>query len=121
MGYMTEISILNDQFNSIRDNPRKFVDDIALYMNYGGEGIGQTTILHTHHADDARVLFSYGNTFTDFTSNGVWTTNNGFRSLSKKELEFKLEMLEMAQSYLNTHRNILTRELEKVSKNEGCL
>jgi hypothetical protein len=116
MGFMTEISILNDQFSTIEKNPERFVQDIRQHMNFGGQGVGQCTILKTHHSDDARVLFSHQNTFMDFDSPlYVFTKSSSFPD-SKREIEFKLKMLEQAQEYLNQHRRFLKEDLERVSK-----
>ena len=69
MGYMTEISILNDRWDEIRKSPEKFVDQIyTSSMSNGCEPswiIGQTTVARTHHANDMRVYMAYGNSFVE--------------------------------------------------------
>lgn len=69
MGFMTEISILNDRWDEIRKNSARFVEEI--YTNSMTNGrvatyvIGQTEVAKTHHADDIRVYFSGRNSFFD--------------------------------------------------------
>lgn len=69
MGFMTEVSILNDRWDEIRRNPKEFVE--TLYMHsIGGDQysrwiIGQTTATPSHHADDIRVYFAGRNSFFD--------------------------------------------------------
>jgi hypothetical protein len=100
MGFMTEISFLNDRWHeikeSIKKDPDRFVDEIQVLMNgkpvYGlqdengrreykgreipGEGrLGinaSFTMYPSHHADDARLYLSY---------------RNAFRSLDKYDIE----------------------------------
>lgn len=47
MGYMTNITILNDHFDWVRKNPKKFVEAIASGMNSGTESIARATYDHT--------------------------------------------------------------------------
>lgn len=69
MGYMTEVSILNDRWREIRENPSEFVEQLYTSSlngtsdRYGNYVIGQTTVAKTHHADDIRVYFSGRNSF----------------------------------------------------------
>jgi len=70
MGYMTEVSILNDRWSEIRKNPEEFVEQICNACIRGSEDysiyvIGQTTVAKSHHADDLRVYFAARNSFFD--------------------------------------------------------
>lgn len=69
MGFMTEISVLNDRWGEIRKDPSKFVEQIyQSSMSFGRTPdyvIGQTTVARTHHADDLRVYHAHGNSFFD--------------------------------------------------------
>jgi hypothetical protein len=71
MGFMTEVSILNDRWGEIRNNPKEFVEQLYLHSmvsgRYRASGyvMGQTEVAPTHHADDVRVYFSGRNSFFD--------------------------------------------------------
>lgn len=69
MGYMTELSILNDRWDEIRKNAGDFVEQIYISSITDGKSpdwiIGQTTVARTHHADYIRVYFSGRNSFFD--------------------------------------------------------
>jgi hypothetical protein len=67
MGFMTEISILNDRFDEIERDPVRFVADIRRGMNRDDSRyfIGQTTIYPSHHADTAHVYLAARNSFTE--------------------------------------------------------
>jgi len=70
MGFMTEVSILNDRWEEIRKNAPAFVEQLYTASIGGRDGypsyiIGQTTVARTHHADDLRVYFSARNSFFD--------------------------------------------------------
>lgn len=69
MGFMTEVSILNDRWGEIREEPKNFVEQIyESSMSNGREPsyvIGQTTVAKTHHADVLRVYYAAGNSFFD--------------------------------------------------------
>ncbi|WP_342423097.1 hypothetical protein [Paenibacillus sp. FSL E2-0178] len=78
MGYMTTITILNDGFSQIKDNPKEFVDKIGEGMNGNRRFLGSTEINNvnsfgvgnhcnnvivakSNHADDPRLFISYQN------------------------------------------------------------
>lgn len=68
MGFMTEIGILNDCWDKIRKDPKKFVKGIDESMDrFAGERrpfvIGQTTVHPSHHADEPRVYLAQHNSF----------------------------------------------------------
>jgi hypothetical protein len=71
MGFMTEVSILNDRWEEVRKNAPAFVEQLyeasirGTNDVYGKYIIGQTTVAQTHHADDLRVYFSARNSFFD--------------------------------------------------------
>lgn len=111
MGFMTEVSILNDRWSEIRQNPQKFVDEIYdaslhqdLHQYRYGYITGQTTVLPTHHADDMRVLYAARNSFLD-----AYPT----RGMSKEQLESHLNRLKQMASYLKVAKEATKRELEK--------
>lgn len=79
MGYMTEISILNDAIDVVLDNPDQLADAIREGMNgepgdthavrskTGGIFINPITTQPSHHADDPRVYIASQNSFTDIS------------------------------------------------------
>lgn len=71
MGFMTEVSILNDRWDEIRKNPAEFVEQVYVHSMTSGKYrtsgyvMAQTEVAPTHHADDIRVYFSGRNSFFD--------------------------------------------------------
>lgn len=101
MGYMTEIGILNDQLDEIKDNPEKFVEGIVEKLLEGGTIMAQATVIPAHHADDIRVLYSGGNSFFDAYPNRNW---------DERRLKLHLSFLKNMRNYLDLSE-IATREL----------
>lgn len=81
MGYMTTITILNDGFDQIKQNPERFVENIQLGMNgintwrkrerkintYSvGNHCNPMEVAQSHHADEARLYLVYQNMMTTF-------------------------------------------------------
>lgn len=95
MGYMTELSILNDRWDEIRKEPAKFVEQIYMAsVTHGREPnwiIGQTTVAKTHHADTLHVYYARGNSFFESYPD---------RDFSTKRLEYHLEALQSIKKYL---------------------
>ena len=111
MGWMTEISILNDCADQIKKHPKQFAEEVYKRIGsvdiYGEEfGLGYCangfTVKETHHADDARLYLSEGNMFTDLTGDikTLYKRNPElYRSLVKKaeaELKFIKRQLKEA-------------------------
>ena len=76
MGFMTEISILNDSFYQIEQNPELFLKQVRRAMNdhpwdYPTYVIGQTTVHPSHHADDSRIYLADRNSFKDLGEYGI--------------------------------------------------
>lgn len=94
MGFMTEVSILNDRFDEIERDPVRFVADIRRGMNhddYHRYYIGQTTIHPSHHADTAHVYLSSRNSFTELYPPS---------SADAQELSWRMEKLKEVRRYL---------------------
>jgi hypothetical protein len=93
MGFMTELSILNDRFDEIERDPHRFVADIKSAMNRGGYRfyIGQTTIHPSHHADTAHVYLAARNSFIEAYPS---------RDEDKQELSWRLERLTEMRRYI---------------------
>ena len=93
MGFMTEVSILNDRFSEIERNPDRFVTDILAGMNHGGDRnfLAQTTVIPSHQADDIRVYFSGRNSFFDAYPRA---------GMSKERLERHLKYLKEMKAYI---------------------
>ena len=109
MGFMTEVSILNDRWSEIQNDPKKFVDEIYEASEVGRRHdrfeyvTGQTTVLPTHHADDMRVLYAARNSFFD-----AYPT----RGMDKRQLEFHLACLKQMADYIKMAKEATKRELE---------
>lgn len=97
MGFMTEVSILNDMWDQINRNPTEFVNQVyASSMSgtsevYGPYVIGQTTVAKTHHADDIRVYFSGRNSFYDAYPG---------KNMDIRRLKYHLESLKEMKRYI---------------------
>lgn len=79
MGYMTTITILNDAWHIIKENPEEFINNIdnginglrringkydrSKYINsYGvGNHCNPMEVAKSNHADDPRLFLTYGN------------------------------------------------------------
>jgi len=78
MGFMTEISILNDSWHEIQDDPKQLVDAISRGMNerhatdHAARGklsvhVNAITVQPSHHADEARLYIARQNSFLDLS------------------------------------------------------
>lgn len=74
MGFMTELSLLNDAWHAIERNPTQLVDAIKRGMNgapgdthgiHDGNSVyaNPITTFPSHHADDPRVYIAWQNSF----------------------------------------------------------
>lgn len=93
MGFMTEISILNDRLSDIERDPARFVADIIRGTNHGGERyfFGQTTIHPSHHADTAHVYLAARNSFIEAYPP---------RNADAQELSWRLDKLKEMRQYI---------------------
>lgn len=110
MGFMTEVSILNDRWNEIRKKPAEFVEQIYHSSISNGRlceyVIGQTTVAKTHHADDLRVYYAARNSFFD-----AYPENRFDRST----LEYQLKSIKSMKNYLKiceTQTKLLLAKVE---------
>jgi hypothetical protein len=109
MGFMTEVSILNDRWSEILQDPKRFVNEIyeagipGARRDRFGYITGQTTVLPAHHADDMRVLYAARNSFFD-----AYPT----RGMDKRQLEFHLACLKQMANYIKMAKEATKRELE---------
>jgi len=70
MGFLTTITVYNDRWHEIEDNPVEFVEDIDKYISKGkmdrfDYALAQTKVHRTRHADDKTVYVHIGNTVID--------------------------------------------------------
>lgn len=125
MGFMTEISVLNDQWDEIKKDPKRFVDEINVLMNgesqYGladgertylgdkakGTTRGQATVYKSHHADTPRVYIAWRNSFVSIN---VYDIENVYGERLKdpddhihKVLAEELEVVEDHAKRLRAH------------------
>jgi hypothetical protein len=80
MGFMTEVSILNDGWDQIEKDPVGFVQRIKEAMHQGrrdrtSRGLGNhanmLTLHPSHHADDKRIYLAYQNMFLNLNEYGI--------------------------------------------------
>lgn len=111
MGFMTEVSILNDRFDELERDPARFVSDIRRGMNRDGDPyfIGQTTIHPSHHADTAHVYLAARNSFTEAYPP---------RKADTRELQWHLERLTEMRRYIAVCTKATKLQLE-TAKGEG--
>ncbi len=113
MGYMTEISILNDRWEEIRDKPVEFVEQIynssMSYGRYPDYIIGQTTVARTHHADDIRIYYAGQNSFCD-----VYPAKNE----SLQSLKIHLKFIKTAKAYIQHAEKITKEAISKLEESE---
>lgn len=110
MGVMTEVSILNDRWYEIRQNPQDFVEQLMQHSLQGTDRsyiVGQTTVAPSHHADDIRVYFSGRNSFFDaFPKKGM----------SVGALERHLKYLKEMKGYIKIAENATKRDIAEQGK-----
>lgn len=75
MGYLTTITVYNDQWHDTKQNPKKFVENIDKFISKGrmdrfDYAVNQTKVHKTRHADDHTVYVHTGNTVVDTDSYG---------------------------------------------------
>lgn len=78
MGYMTIISILNDGWSRIKDNPKEFIDKIETGMfSYRGKQVSHFSIgnfssplavVKSKHADVPQLVYCQHNSTTDISA-----------------------------------------------------
>jgi hypothetical protein len=109
MGFMTELSILNDRWSEILQDPKKFVNEVyeasvvGKRHNRFGYVTGQTTVLPAHHADDMRVLYAARNSFFDAYPE---------RGMDKRQLELHLACLKRMAEYIKMAKKTTEQDLE---------
>lgn len=131
MGFMTEISILNDGWDRLKDSiledPERFVSKIQELMN-GDEHPGDlddlmrlgngSTVYRSHHADVPVLYLAWRNSFLDLSK---WSLEREFRGRLDNPRDHLIEVLEkdvkMAQQILTETRKFLKakRDAQKVT------
>lgn len=67
MGFNTTVFILNDQLDSIRRDPERFVAEISRGLRGDTHVVGQTTVMPTRHADEFRLYCSQYNSMVELS------------------------------------------------------
>jgi hypothetical protein len=114
MGFMTTVGILNDRLDEIERNPEQFVTDISKAISRGKStyhAVGQTTVMRSHHADTAEVIYAGKNCWISFGINA--------HDLTKEEIEVHLMFAKRAQRILSSDKNHLTKHLQQRLRAEG--
>lgn len=101
MGYMTVVSILNDAWDTMKENPKKFMENVEAGMNnYNGSAVQSYPIgsyanyMEVHrsfHSNLNKVLVVGGNHMEDLTELKPWKTNDDFY------LAYKMRMVNLAE------------------------
>lgn len=121
MGYMTTITILNDGFSQIKENPKEFVEKISEGMNGYRRFLGSTEINNinsfgvgnhcnnimvatSNHADDPRMFISYQNSL-DIIG---WGNDS-------KHLEYRKRLLKIAKGMIQYEEE----QIKKLEQQEG--
>jgi len=125
MGFMTEVSILNDRWDEIRRNPSIFVEQ--LYDAACGSGfqrgqtpyvIGQTTVCPSHHADDLKVYYSKHNSFFEACPTLRNRLNSGrdirLSERDARELIYQADCLREMKKYLDWCLKETNRQLREI-------
>lgn len=113
MGYMTTIGILNDRLDEIERNPEKFVKEISRSINFDENNYyvtGQTTVLQSHHADQAEVIYAGQN---------CWVSFGRSYKMTREQLEMHLSFAKRAQRILAIDKQNITAYLRTKLKEEG--
>jgi|SRR5882757_4404735 len=114
MGFMTEISILNDRWHEIRKEPEKFVEQIyessLSFGRYPSHIIGQTTVAKTHHADTLCVFYARGNSFFETYPEQNFDLNR---------LQYHLKSIKSIKQYLKICETETKNRIAQVAKAES--
>jgi hypothetical protein len=114
MGFMTEVSILNDRWDEIRKSPKEFVEQLYEHSMEGRKMalkwvIGQTTVAPTHHADDIRVYYAGRNSFFDAYP----------ARYNAKRLKYHLDYLREMKNYIRISEKATKAYLKEAEENEA--
>lgn len=112
MGYMTVVSILNDAWDLIKENPEQFIKNIEDGMeNYGdrivnmyaiGNHSNPMEVHRTFHNNQKQVLVVYGNHMENMKEFNHWKLNNAnyltyklsVANIAKKNAEETIEQVQ---------------------------
>ena len=95
MGYNTTVFILNDFLDEISKNPEGFVRGIR-YGLFGGETVGQTTVMPSDHADVFRLYGTHQNMIVDLSKYSRETL-----ALAERHPDIVKRFIENARHYLD--------------------
>ena len=111
MGFMTEVSILNDRWSEIQADPKRFVEEVyEASVRKNRYVVGQTTVLPSHHADDMRVLYAARNSFFDAYPD---------RDMDERSLEYHLKSLKEMSKYIKLAKEATEQKLADIRKKVG--
>lgn len=119
MGFMTEVSILNDSWHLIKENPDQLVAAIAHGLHedvatthavHGKTGIhvNPITVYPSHHADDPRLYLAYRNSFISLDCYDV-------------EREYGLRLVSTTSSLLDVLEHDVAVAEDKLKRLKGFL
>lgn len=119
MGYMTTVTILNDGFHGIEEQPDKFVETIrdamngchngfsdrcGVYTYYVGNAGNNVQLSPSYHADNTKLYLCGQNLMSDLSKIcGIE---------SKRDIEFQLSRIEQARAVLDYTEKELKKKLK---------
>jgi hypothetical protein len=120
MGYMTTITILNDDWHDMEKNPKKMIENISLGMN----GVGMFNehdnkhihsymgnclqVATSHHADQPRLYLVHRNLMSTF----------GYENDIIHNLELREELVRIAKSLIKEEEKEIKKIKDKLSFKE---
>jgi len=122
MGYMTTVTILNDGFHGIEENPKKFVESIrdamcgchngssdrcGIYTYYVGNAGNNVQLAPSYHADESKLYLCGQNLMSDLSKT--------YGIELQRDVEFQLSRIRQARTILDYTEKELTRKLESIN------
>lgn len=127
MGYMTVVSILNDGWHLLQENPDKFMDNISRGMRgeyrgsvvqaYGVQGFANPMEVHrSFHANESKLLLVGQNHMEDVADMTPNRTDEFYLTYKVRTLHQAADALEYAQMQVFT---VLADIIETAVRNKG--
>lgn len=126
MGYMTIISILNDGWSRIKENPKEFIDKIETGMfTYRGKQVSHFSIgtfssplavVKSKHADVPQLVYCQHNSTTDISAVSENKDSLSQLKYHKEVLNNSKQLIEAAEERI--YDIIGTRVLKMIQENE---
>jgi hypothetical protein len=118
MGFMTEISISNDFWHEVRENPDGFLDWIQRGMNWSHNYDGPyypwygVKVQESHHADYAAVYIAWMNSFERLNRYSFEDELERAHDVSRS-LDFYERLLDEAERQIDSAREYVAERRKK--------